>query len=93
MCRVSLLDDQDYNDIVLKNIKDKVPKAVMFKMVNVTVKEMHTTMMKQLYRQDLFEELLEEDPELEAQRRRCRQMVIVLNKAVDVLNKVGERTT
>eukprot|EP00656_Telonema_subtile_P053172 TRINITY_DN761_c0_g2_i1.p1 TRINITY_DN761_c0_g2~~TRINITY_DN761_c0_g2_i1.p1 ORF type:complete len:479 (+),score=192.51 TRINITY_DN761_c0_g2_i1:92-1528(+) len=82
---------QDYNNIVVKSIKDKVPKAVMFKMVNVATKEMHTAMMKQLYRQDLFEELLEEDPELEAQRRRCRQMVIVLNKAVDVLNKVGER--
>jgi dynamin 1-like protein len=83
---------QDYNDIVLKNIKDTIPKAIMYKMVNVAKDKMHMHMMKELYKQELFEELLEEDPELEAQRRRCRQMVIVLNKAVDVLNKVGERT-
>jgi dynamin 1-like protein len=83
---------QDYNDIVMKNIKDTIPKAIQYKMVDVATESMHMRMMGELYKEELFVELLEEDPELEAQRRRCRQMVIVLNKAVDVLNKVGERT-
>jgi len=84
---------QDYNDIVVKNIKDTIPKTIMLKMVNIAKDTMHQHMMVELYREDLYDELLEEDPELDAQRRRCRSMVTVLNKAVDVLNRVGERTT
>ena len=40
---------------------------------------------------DKIDALLEEQPELEAARRRCRQMVTVLNKALEVLNTVNDK--
>lgn len=42
---------QEYNDIVIKQIKDKIPKAIMFKMVNVATRDMHSALLRQLYRQ------------------------------------------
>ena len=44
------------------------------------------------YHENMMDELLEEDPEIDAQRRRCKQMVTVLRKACEVLNTVNDKT-
>lgn len=87
---------REYNAIVLKNIQDAVPKAVMLKMVNKSKDLVQDELLMKLYdgpSQDpaLVDELLEEQPELEAARRRCVQMVTVLRKALGVLNSVSDK--
>ena len=42
---------QDYNDIVMKNIKDTIPKAIQYKMVDVATESMHMRMMGELYKE------------------------------------------
>jgi len=87
---------KEYNAIVLKNIQDSVPKAVMLMMVNKSKSLIQDELLMKLYdgpSQDpaQLEQLLEEQPELEAARKRCKQMVTVLNKALDVLNNVNDK--
>ena len=87
---------KEYNTIVLKNVQDAVPKAVMLKMVNKSKDLVQDELLMKLYdgpSQDpaMVDELLEEQPELEAARRRCVQMVTVLRKAMDVLNSVSDK--
>jgi len=87
---------KEYNAIVLKNIQDAVPKAVMLKMVNRSKDAISNELLMKLYdgpssNPEQLEELLEEKPELEAARKRCKQMVTVLNKALEVLNTVNDK--
>jgi len=86
----------EYNAIVLKNIQDAVPKAIMLKMVNRSKDLVQAELLMKLYdgpsqNPSQIEELLEEAPELEAARKRCKQMVNVLNKALEVLNTVNDK--
>ncbi|KAK7828865.1 dynamin-related protein 3a [Quercus suber] len=55
---------RSYYDIVRKNIQDLVPKAVMHFLVNHTKRELHSIFIQKLYRESLFEELLQEQEEL-----------------------------
>ena len=73
-----------------------VMQAVMLMMVNKSKDSIQDELLMKLYdgpSQDpkLIEELLEEQPELEAARRQCKQMVTVLNKALEVLNTVNDK--
>jgi len=81
---------------VLKNIQDAIPKAIMLKMVNRSKELVQDELLMKLYdgpsqNPSQIDELLEEQPELEAARKRCKQMVTVLNKAVEVLNTVNDK--
>jgi len=87
---------KEYNAIVLKNIQDAVPKAIMLKMVNKSKEIIQDELLMKLYDgpssdPSKVDELLEEQPELEAARKRCKQMVTVLNKALEVLNTVNDK--
>jgi len=87
---------KEYNAIVLKNIQDAIPKAIMLKMVNRSKELVQDELLMKLYdgpsqNPSQIDELLEEQPELEAARKRCKQMVTVLNKAVEVLNTVNDK--
>jgi len=87
---------KEYNSIVLKNVQDAIPKAIMLKMVNKSKELVQDELLMKLYdgpsqNPEMVEELLEEQPELEAARKRCKQMVNVLNKALEVLNTVNDK--
>ncbi|KAI3752940.1 hypothetical protein L2E82_24983 [Cichorium intybus] len=51
-----------YYDIVRKNIQDSVPKAIMHFLVNPIKRELHNVLIRKLYRDDLFEKMLQEKP-------------------------------
>jgi hypothetical protein len=82
----------DYIKIVTASIQDSVPKSIMLLMVNDMAKSIQDELLLKLYNDDLLDTLLEEDPEIDAQRRRCSQMVTVLRKACEVLNTVNDKT-
>ncbi|XP_065619589.1 dynamin-related protein 3B [Quercus suber] len=79
---------RSYYDIVRKNIQDLVPKAVMHFLVNHTKRELHSIFIQKLYRESLFEELLQEQEELAVKRKQMREMYLVLQRAIQTLEEV-----
>ncbi|KAH1067254.1 hypothetical protein J1N35_032241 [Gossypium stocksii] len=79
---------KSYFDIVRKNIQDLVPKAIMHFLVNHTKRNLHNTFIQILYREILFEELLQEQDEVVAKRKHAKEVLHVLRQAVKMLNEV-----
>merc|ERR1712137_797111 len=79
-----------YFDIVRKNIGDSVPKSIMFFLVNTSKDTIQNELVRCLYKEDLFDELLEENPLIASKRKACREMLDVLKRANDVLMEVHE---
>ncbi|XP_058222265.1 dynamin-related protein 3A-like [Rhododendron vialii] len=77
-----------YYDIVRKNIQDLVPKAIMHFLVNHTKRDLLNTFIQKLYRENLFEEMLQEHDELVTKRKRTRELFHVLQQAVQTLDEV-----
>eukprot|EP00246_Nothoceros_aenigmaticus_P012241 TRINITY_DN3698_c0_g2_i3.p1 TRINITY_DN3698_c0_g2~~TRINITY_DN3698_c0_g2_i3.p1 ORF type:complete len:767 (-),score=166.49 TRINITY_DN3698_c0_g2_i3:167-2467(-) len=72
---------KSYYDIVRKNIQDSVPKAIMHFLVNHVKRELHSVFIRKLYRESLFEDMLQEREEIAAKRKRCKEILRVLQQA------------
>ncbi|XVE66630.1 hypothetical protein DITRI_Ditri08aG0093300 [Diplodiscus trichospermus] len=79
---------RSYYDIVRKNIEDSVPKAIMHFLVNHTKRELHNVFIKKLYRENLFEEMLQEPDEIASKRKRTRETLRVLQQAFKTLDEL-----
>ncbi|KAE8056222.1 hypothetical protein FH972_013012 [Carpinus fangiana] len=79
---------RSYYDIVRKNIQDLVPKAIMHFLVNHTKRNLHNAFVQKLYRENLFEELLQEPDEVAVKRKQTRQLYDVLQNAIQILEEV-----
>ncbi|KAF8406115.1 hypothetical protein HHK36_008195 [Tetracentron sinense] len=79
---------RSYYDIVRKNIEDSVPKAIMHFLVNHTKRELHNVFIKKLYRDNLFEEMLQEPEEVAVKRKRTRETLRVLQQAFRTLDEL-----
>ncbi|KAL5988436.1 hypothetical protein ACLOJK_036200 [Asimina triloba] len=79
---------RSYYDIVRKNIEDSVPKAIMHFLVNHTKRELHNVFIGELYRDDCFEEMLQEPEEIATKRKRARETLKVLNQAFRTLDEL-----
>ncbi|KAL7583115.1 dynamin-related protein 3A [Lactuca sativa] len=79
---------RSYYDIVRKNIEDYVPKAIMHFLVNHTKRELHNVFIKKLYRDDLFEQMLQEPDEVATKRKRTRDLLRVLQQAFRTLDEL-----
>ncbi|GAA0173603.1 membrane traffic protein [Lithospermum erythrorhizon] len=83
---------RSYYDIVRKNIEDCVPKAIMHFLVNHTRRELHNVFIRKLYRDNMFEEMLQEPDEVALKRKRTREMLNVLQKAFQSLDELPLET-
>lgn len=72
---------KSYYDIVRKNVQDAVPKAIMHFLVNHAKRELHSVFIRKLYRENLFEEMLQEREEIAIKRKRCKEILRVLQQA------------
>ncbi|XWS63076.1 hypothetical protein CRYUN_Cryun06bG0065600 [Craigia yunnanensis] len=79
---------RSYYDIVRKNIEDSVPKAIMHFLVNHTKRELHNVFIQKLYRENLFEEMLQEPDEIALKRKRTRETLRVLQQAFRTLDEL-----
>ncbi|KAI7997398.1 Dynamin-related protein 3A [Camellia lanceoleosa] len=77
-----------YYDIVRKNIQDFVPKAIMHFLVNHTKTDLLNTFIQKLYRESLFEEMLQEEDYIVMKRKQTREVYHVLQQAVQTLDEV-----
>ncbi|KAL9244780.1 hypothetical protein vseg_018507 [Gypsophila vaccaria] len=83
---------KSYYDIVRKNVEDSVPKAIMHFLVNHAKRELHNVFIKKLYRENLFEEMLQEPNEVATKRKQTREKLRVLNQAFRVLDELPLET-
>ncbi|EEF29620.1 dynamin, putative [Ricinus communis] len=79
---------RSYYDIVRKNIEDSIPKAIMHFLVNHTKRELHNVFIKKLYRENLFEEMLQEPEEIAMKRKRTRETLRILQQAYKTLDEL-----
>jgi len=79
-----------YFNIVRKNVKDTVPKSVMHFLVNKSKETIQNELVAALYKEDLFDELLQESPIIAQKRQACKSMIETLRKAHDILNEVRD---
>ncbi|KAL7199747.1 hypothetical protein ACSBR2_021952 [Camellia fascicularis] len=77
-----------YYDIVRKNVEDAIPKAIMHFLVNHTKRELHNVFIKKLYRDNLFEEMLQEPDDVAMKRKRTRETLRVLQQAFRTLDEL-----
>jgi dynamin 1-like protein len=60
---------------------DMVPKAISYTLVNFAKDNLQQTLLEQLYKTEVLEELLKESPEIIARRKECTRMVQALTAA------------
>eukprot|EP00252_Welwitschia_mirabilis_P025369 TRINITY_DN7890_c0_g1_i2.p1 TRINITY_DN7890_c0_g1~~TRINITY_DN7890_c0_g1_i2.p1 ORF type:complete len:829 (+),score=169.72 TRINITY_DN7890_c0_g1_i2:397-2883(+) len=79
---------KSYYDIVRKNIQDLVPKTIMHFLVNHTKRELHGVFIRKLYRENIFEEILQEKGDIVDKRKRCSELLKVLQEASNTLDEM-----
>lgn len=62
-----------YFAIVRKNLMDTVPKSIMHFLVNATLDSLPSKLVTDLYKEEMFSELLKEDEGVRGQRNRMRK--------------------
>ena len=59
-------------------------------LVNKLQRDLSKQLVSTLYKDDLFQQLLEEDPEMERQRREAQTLMDALTKAMNIISEVDE---
>lgn len=83
---------EGYFSIVQCTIADQVPKAINLLMIQKLRMEMDAALVKELYKDNLFTELLSESPDIASQRKGVANMYRCLLKAQTALAKVRDFT-
>ncbi|CDJ61057.1 dynamin-like protein, putative [Eimeria maxima] len=79
-----------YFQIVRKNVADAVPKAIMYFMVNTAKDVLQRELVAQLYREELFGELMKEAGDISAKRQQCKQLLKSIRSALEIISQVRE---
>eukprot|EP01119_Soliformovum_irregulare_P001273 TRINITY_DN109_c1_g1_i1.p1 TRINITY_DN109_c1_g1~~TRINITY_DN109_c1_g1_i1.p1 ORF type:complete len:741 (+),score=223.79 TRINITY_DN109_c1_g1_i1:225-2447(+) len=79
-----------YFEIVRKNIKDLAPKSIIHFLVSASKEHIQNELVAALYKEELFDNLLEESPIIAQRRSSCNQMISVLRRAHEILNEVRD---
>lgn len=82
-----------YFGIVRQSIQDLIPKAVMHFLVNHTSQHVQNRLVASLYKPDLFQELLNEDETLVAERTRVKALYDAYKEAFKTLSEVSLKAT
>lgn len=77
-----------YFNIVRETIADQVPKAVMHLLVNHSKDVVQNRLVSELYKEDLFQELLYEDDAIKAEREKCEKLLSTYKEAAKIIGEV-----
>ncbi|OAL74602.1 dynamin [Trichophyton violaceum] len=77
-----------YFNIVRETIADQVPKAIMHLLVNHSKEVVQNRLVSELYREDLFSELLYEDDGIKAEREKCEKLLETYKEAAKIVGEV-----
>ena len=68
---------RSYYNIVMVKIQDFVPKVIMDMMINLIKNTLQCKLVKELYKPELFNEVLQESEEVEFRRKEASEMLEV----------------
>ena len=71
-----------------ETIADTVPKAIMHLLVNHTKDVVQNRLVTELYKDDLFEELLYEDGGIKQEREKCEKLLGTYREAAKIVGEV-----
>ena len=71
-----------------ETIADQVPKAVMHLLVNHSKDVVQNRLVSELYREDLFQDLLYEDDAIKAERQKCERLLATYREAAKIIGEV-----
>ena len=77
-----------YFNIVRETIADQVPKAVMHLLVNHSKDVVQNRLVSELYKEDLFGDLLYEDDGIKAEREKCERLLGTYREAARIVGEV-----
>lgn len=77
-----------YFNIVRETIADQVPKAIMHLLVNHSRDEVQNRLVSELYREDLFGDLLYEDDGIKKEREKCEKLLATYKEAAKIVGEV-----
>ena len=77
-----------YFNIVRETIADQVPKAVMHLLVNHSRDEVQNRLVSELYKEDLFADLLYEDDGIKKEREKCEKLLATYREAARIVGEV-----
>jgi len=77
-----------YFNIVRETIADQVPKAVMYLLVNHSKDGVQNRLVSELYKEDLFQELLYEDDAIKTEREKCEKLLTTYKEAAKIIGEV-----
>ena len=78
-----------YFDIVRQTVQDLVPKAIMHFLVNNTSQQVQNRLVTQLYKPELFGDLLDEDETLVNERVRVKALLDAYKEAFKTLSEIS----
>lgn len=81
-----------YFGVVTKNFCDMVPKAIMCLLVNYTKVNIQSELVRTLYREDSFSDLLKENGDVATRRKQASEMQVLLRRAMEIVNEVRDYT-
>ncbi|KAL3852739.1 hypothetical protein ACJMK2_016356 [Sinanodonta woodiana] len=81
---------KSYFLIVRKNIQDSVPKAIMHFLVNNIKDNLQSELVRQLYKQEEIDMLLEESEHIAQRRKEAQEMVQALQRASHIIGEIRE---
>lgn len=77
-----------YFAIVRETTADQVPKAVMHLLVNHSKDVVQNRLVSELYKEELFEELLYEDDAIKSEREKCEKLLGTYKEAAKIIGEV-----
>lgn len=77
-----------YFNIVREEVKVFVPRAIMHCMVNHVKYNLQSALIKAIYHQEMFDELLSESDDIARRRKETADMLSALKKAGDIINAI-----
>ncbi|KIV97827.1 hypothetical protein, variant [Exophiala mesophila] len=77
-----------YFNIVRETIADQVPKAIMHLLVNHSRDEVQNRLVSELYKEELFADLLYEDDGIKKEREKCEKLLATYKEAAKIVGEV-----
>lgn len=77
-----------YFNIVRETIADQVPKAIMHLLVNHSKEVVQNRLVSELYKEELFGELLYEDDGVKSEREKCERLLETYKEAAKIVGEV-----
>lgn len=82
---------RSYFTVARSALADTVPKAVVHFLVNSIPRALQQHLIRSLYREPLFQTMLQEVPELAEFRKRTREKLSALNMALEAMGDIPEQ--